>query len=92
MAEHKTCDELGVCQDRRPPCEDCKRISEGTASAQRILRSVPEAKKLLRRARRLYSVPDVPASINKHNRHQWVRSVEFLGDRWLLAIPQGRIE
>lgn len=56
--------------------------SEGLASARR----------LLKQARRLYSVPEVPAHINRHNRHQWVRSVSFLGDRWLLAVPQGRAE
>lgn len=59
--------------------------SEGHASAQRILREVPETKTLLRHARRLYSVPDVPAHINKHNRRQWARSVAMLGDKWLLA-------
>jgi hypothetical protein len=25
--------------------------------------------------------------INRHNMRQWVRSVRFLGDKWLLAVP-----
>lgn len=54
--------------------------SEGLASARR----------LLKQARRLYSVPEVPEHINRHNRRQWVRAVSMLGDRWLLAVPQGR--
>ena len=66
--------------------------SEGQASALRILREVPEAKALLRHARRLYSTPDVPAHTNKHNRRMWARSVALLGDRWLLAVPQGRVD
>lgn len=40
--EPRTCDALGVCQDRYPRCKDClPRISEGHASAVRILREVP---------------------------------------------------
>lgn len=54
--------------------------SEGLSSARR----------LLKQDRRLYSVPEVPEHINRHNRRQWVRSVAFLGDNWLLATPQGR--
>lgn len=56
----------------------------------------PEAinsrKALLRHARRLYSVADVPEHINRHNRKAWARSVSMLGNRWLLAVPQGRTE
>lgn len=44
-------------------------------------------KALLRRARRLYSVDYVPDHINRHNRHQYVRAVLSLGNKWLLAEP-----
>lgn len=69
-------------------------MSEDHASAVRILREVPlqSPKALLRHARRLYSVADVPEHINRHNRKAWARSVALLGDRWLLAVPQGRTE
>ena len=40
-----------------------------------------------RRAVRLYSTPWVPLHTNKYNRRAWLRSVNFLGDRWLLAVP-----
>ena len=40
-------------------------------------------KPLLRRARELYGE-------SRHNRHAWVRSVLFLGNRWLLAQPVPR--
>jgi len=36
----RTCDELGICQERQPPCNECPPLSEGTASAQRILKHV----------------------------------------------------
>jgi len=42
---------------------------------------------LARRAVRLYSAPWVPLSTNKYNRRAWLRSVAWLGDRWLLANP-----
>ena len=42
---------------------------------------------LKRRAVRLYSAPWAPLSTNKHNRRAWLRSVDFLGQRWLLATP-----
>ena len=47
---------------------------------------------LLRRAVRLWNVPYVPKEINRSNAIKWVRSVERLGDRWLLAKQIGRIE
>ena len=40
---------------------------------------------LARRAVRLYSTDYVPLRTNKHNRRMWLRSVDFLGQRWLLA-------
>jgi hypothetical protein len=30
--------------------------------------------------------------INRHNMRQWVRSVRFLGDKWLLSTPVQRKE
>lgn len=42
-------------------------------------------RELVRKAQNLFNVPYVPPSTNKHNRHQWVRSVQRLGDKWLLA-------
>ena len=45
---------------------------------------------LARRAVRLFSADYVPLRTNKHNRRMWLRSVDFLGDRWLLAVPMKR--
>lgn len=39
----------------------------------------------LRRVRQLFNAENVPAHINRHNQRQWVRSIRFLGDKWLLA-------
>lgn len=38
---------------------------------------------LYRRARRLFNCG--VASLDRHNRREWVRSVTMLGDRWLYA-------
>lgn len=46
----------------------------------------------LRRVRKLFNSPHVPAHVNRHNQRQWVRSVRQLGDRWLLAKPVERRE
>lgn len=48
------------------------------------------ARQLLRHARELFNNPLAPASTNRHNQRQWVRSVRQLGDRWLLAKPLER--
>lgn len=40
-----------------------------------------------RRAIRLYSAPWATLSTNKFNRRSWLRSVQMLGDKWLLAKP-----
>lgn len=45
---------------------------------------------LARRAVRLYSAPWAPLSTNKYNRRSWLRSVEMLGNKWLLATPLTR--
>lgn len=46
---------------------------------------------LARRAVRMYNNDMVPKSTNRHNQKSWLRSVHLLGDRWLLAKPQGRL-
>jgi hypothetical protein len=45
------------------------------------------AHELVRRAHALYNNPNVPTHVNRHNRRQWVRSVQLLGDKWLIAKP-----
>jgi len=47
---------------------------------------------LIRHALRLWNVPHVPRETNRANARKWVRSVERLGDRWLLASKVRRIE
>jgi hypothetical protein len=49
-------------------------------------------KKLLRHARTLWNTPWIPEHIRRHNRKAWVRSVLFLGDKWLLAKPVERMQ
>lgn len=44
----------------------------------------------LRHVRQLFNVADVPARTNRHNQRQWVRSIRYLGDKWLLAKPLER--
>ena len=38
-ARRPSCDELAVCQDRRPPCKGCK-PSEGAVTVQTLLREL----------------------------------------------------
>jgi hypothetical protein len=40
----RTCDELGVCQDRQNPCKGCK-PSEGTQTARLLLDTFPLAER-----------------------------------------------
>jgi hypothetical protein len=47
---------------------------------------------LLKRARRLFCAPGVPAHVQRHNVRSWARSVAYLGDKWLLARPVNRKE
>ena len=47
---------------------------------------------MLKRARAHFSSPWVPAHVNRANQLKWIRSVRFLGDRWLLAQPVQRRE
>lgn len=39
----------------------------------------------LKTVRRLFNVDYVSREQNRHNQRAWVRSVRFLGDKWLLA-------
>ena len=43
---------------------------------------------LLRRAARLWNVPYVPKEINRANAIKWIKSVERLGDKWLVGKPR----
>jgi hypothetical protein len=40
-------------------------------------------RELVQNAKRLFDVDGVPHRIRRHNRHQWVRSVQNLGPRWV---------
>jgi len=42
---------------------------------------------LAKRAIRLYSNELVPKAVNRYNQKSWMRSVIWLGPRWILAIP-----
>jgi hypothetical protein len=48
--------------------------------------------KMLRHVRTLFNTEGVEKRINRHNQRQWVRSIRFLGDKWLLATPVQRKE
>jgi len=48
--------------------------------------------KMLRHVRTLFNTDGVERRINRHNQRQWVRSIRFLGDKWLLATPVQRKE
>jgi hypothetical protein len=45
----------------------------------------------LKTVRRLYCIDGVPTSTQRHNCHQWVRSLRFLGNKWLLATPVSKL-
>lgn len=38
-------------------------------------------------ARRLFQIDGVPSHTQRHNIRSWVRSVRYLGDKWLIANP-----
>ena len=42
---------------------------------------------LAKRAIRLYSNELVPKAVNRFNQRSWLRSVAWLGNKWILAIP-----
>ena len=46
--------------------------------------------KMLKHVRTLFNTDGVERRINRHNQLQWVRSIRFLGDKWLLATPVQR--
>ncbi len=48
--------------------------------------------KMLRHVRTLFNTEGVERRISRHNQRQWVRSIRFLGDKWLLATPVQRKE
>lgn len=41
--------------------------------------------KALKIVRKHFNHPDTPIHVRRHNMRQWVRSIRYLGDRWLLA-------
>ena len=72
-----------------------------TAVISVLYRSVPNFYKqekmmtkfqLAKHALRLWNVPHVPKSVNRSNARKWLRAVERLGDRWLLAQPVRRAQ
>ena len=46
--------------------------------------------RLLRMARRLWGVDYIDRHTNRANQLKWARSVQTLGDKWLLAKPVGK--
>ena len=47
---------------------------------------------MLKKVRKLYNVDYIPYWENRENQRKWVRSVRFLGDKWLLAKSRGKNE
>ena len=39
------------------------------------------------KVRQLFCVQGVPVHTQRHNCRQWVQSIRYLGDKWLLAVP-----
>lgn len=64
-----------------------------TVLSSALYRSVPNfyqennmtKMQLAKRALKLWNVPHVPKSVNRSNARKWLRSVELLGEKWLLA-------
>lgn len=44
----------------------------------------------LRHVRKMFVHPDACRRTQRHNMRQWVKSVRYLGDRWLLATSVRR--
>lgn len=42
-------------------------------------------RELVQMANRLFYVDYIPPHIRRHNRRQWLRSVQLLGSKWLIA-------
>jgi hypothetical protein len=47
---------------------------------------------LAKHALRLWNVRHVPKSVNRSNARKWLRSVELLGDKWLLMKKVQRVQ
>lgn len=47
---------------------------------------------MLKRVRRAYPSHCAPANVVRHNRRAWVRSIRYLGPKWLLATPTPKQE
>jgi len=47
---------------------------------------------MLKRVRKLYNVDYISYWENRENQRKWVKSVRFLGDKWLLAKSRGKNE
>lgn len=47
---------------------------------------------LIKHALRLWNVPYVPRKTNRANARKWIRSVQLLGDKWLLAKKIERLQ
>lgn len=45
---------------------------------------------ILSMARRLFQIEGVPTHTQRHNMRSWVRSVKYLGKKWLIATPINR--
>lgn len=41
----------------------------------------------LSKVRNLFCIDGVPKNVQRHNCRQWVKSIRFLGNKWLLATP-----
>lgn len=42
---------------------------------------------LLKHVHKVWPDGSAPRSIVRHNRRAWVKSVRYLGPKWLLAVP-----
>lgn len=70
-----------------------------TAGSFALYRSVPNfyqennmsKMQLVKHALKLWNVPHVPREVNRSNARKWLRSVELLGDKWLLHEKVKRI-
>lgn len=49
-------------------------------------------RKLVKLAQKLWNVPEQPREVNRYNRRAWLRSIERLGDNWLLKRPQPKLD
>jgi len=62
-------------------------------SVQKIYQEKQMTKiQLIRHALKLWNVPNVPREINRSNARKWLRSVQLLGDKWLLMKKIERLQ